>query len=104
VVSLSPSTLSFGKVAVATTSSSQIITLTNVGSTPLNISSIEMNGTDFGDFSQFNTCGTSLGAHASCTMNVKFTPAVLGKRSAFININDDGGASPQRVNLSGTGT
>ena len=104
VVSLSPSTLSFGKVAVATTSSSQIITLTNVGSTPLNISSIEMNGTDFGDFSQVNTCGTSLGAHASCTMNVKFTPAVLGKRSAFININDDGGASPQRVNLSGTGT
>jgi len=104
VVSLSPSTLSFGKVAVATTSSSQIITLTNVGSTPLNIGSIEMNGTSFGEFSQVNTCGTSLVAHTSCTISVKFTPAAVGKRSAFILLNDDGGASPQRVNLSGTGT
>ena len=105
VVSLSPSTLSFGKVAVATTSSSQIITLTNVGSTPLNISSIEMNGTDFGDFSQVDDMRykprRSRKLHDECKVHP------CGPRKAlfaFININDDGGASPQRVNLSGTGT
>jgi hypothetical protein len=33
-----------------------------------------------------------------------FKPTAKGSRSATVNISDDGGGSPQQVNLAGTGT
>jgi hypothetical protein len=104
VVSLSPSKLAFGDQTVATTSPPQTVTLTNVGGAQLNFSGISITGTNVGDFSQTNTCGTSIAAKASCKITVKFKPTTTGKRMAAVSISDDGGGTPQKVYLTGTGT
>lgn len=104
VVSLSTTKLFFGMHAVGTTSVPQTVTLTNVGSTQLTISGISITGLDRDDFSETNTCGTSVASHASCKITVTFKPTATGTRLAAVSISDDGGGSPQRVGLSGTGT
>jgi len=64
IVSLSPSTLTFPTTSVGTTASSQNITLSNAGNATLNITGILITGTNPADFTQTNTCGTSLAASA----------------------------------------
>src|SRR5437667_7712622 len=71
--------------------------------TTLSIIGIGITGTNAGNFAQTHTCGTSLVAGASCSISVTFKPTALGTRTATLNISDNGGGSPQRVSLSGTG-
>ena len=104
IVSLSPSTLSFGNVSVGIASAPQTITLTNVGASTLKVTGVSITGTNAGDFSQTNTCGSSVAAKASCTITVTFKPTAIGSRRATLNVSDNGGASPQTIALSGTGT
>jgi hypothetical protein len=103
-VKLVPTSLSFGSQKVGTTSAPKSVTMTNVGTTVLTISGISLTGTNAGDFSQTHTCGGTLGAGASCTISVTFHPSATGARSAALSISDNGGGSPQKVPLSGTGT
>jgi len=56
------------------------------------------------DFSQANTCGTSLPSGASCFIYVTFRPTAKGYRKATLGIKDNGGGSPQQVSLEGYGT
>jgi probable HAF family extracellular repeat protein len=101
---LSPTSLSFGTVAIGTTSPAKTVTLTNVGATALTISGIAMTGADAGDFAQTHNCGTSLAAGASCSISVLFKPTASGARSAALSVTDNAGGSPQHVALGGTGT
>jgi hypothetical protein len=78
--------------------------LTNKGKTSLSISQIAITGKDAADFKQTNNCGSSVPAGGSCKISVTFDPTAKGNRSAAVSISDDGGASPQRVSLAGTGT
>jgi hypothetical protein len=103
-VKLTPKILTFPVELVGASSSAEQVTLKNEGSTALTLTGISILGPDGGDFHQTNTCGTSVGAGASCTISVTFTPAAQGKRTASISISDNGGGSPQTVALSGTGT
>jgi hypothetical protein len=106
VVSLSPTSLSFGNQQVNTTSAVRAVTLTNSGNAALTINSIGLNGSNSGDFRQQNTCPSSsstLAAGASCTINVTFTPSAESSRSASLTITDNASGSPQSVALSGTG-
>ena len=103
-ISLSPATLSFGAQKAKTTSSAQTITLSNTGSAILSITGITITGTNPGDFSQTNTCGTSVAVGGSCTISVKFTPKVTGARSASLSIKDNAAGSPQTAALNGSGT
>jgi probable HAF family extracellular repeat protein len=100
---LSPTSLSFGSVGLRATSLPKTITLTNVGTTTLSITGISISGPNAGDFAQSHTCGSSLVAGASCTLRVTFTPAVLGARTATLNVTDNAAGSPQKVALSGVG-
>lgn len=104
-VKLSATSLGFGSLAVGQTSTKSV-TLTNFGSAAMNILSpgIVITGTAAGDYSQTNNCGSSVGAGQTCTINVTFKPTKKGSRPAALNINDDGGPSPQKVTLTGTGT
>ncbi len=104
VVNLSPKTLRFGNQPVGTASAPKTVTLTNTGSATLNFTGISIAGSDAGDFAQTNTCGTGIGGGASCTITVTFKPTATGTRTAAVSISDDGGGSPQRVSLNGTGT
>jgi hypothetical protein len=100
---LAPAGLNFGNVAVASTSVTQKLTLTNNRSTAISISGIVVGGTNPGDFVKSSTCGSSLAAFASCTISVQFKPAALGARSAKVTVTDSASNSRQGASLAGTG-
>ncbi|WP_027345466.1 choice-of-anchor D domain-containing protein [Hamadaea tsunoensis] len=95
-ITISPNPVAFGSVATGS-SANQAVTVTNGGSAAAAISSIATTG----DFSQTNTCGSSLAAGASCTVTVKFTPTAAGARSGNLTITAAG--ITNTVPLSGTG-
>jgi hypothetical protein len=104
-VSLSPGSLDFGSQMVGTESSPKLVKMTNNGKTILTISDIGITGMDNSDFSiSSKTCGGSLKAGASCSLDVTFKPTAKGTRSADLSISDNGGGSPQIVSLTGDGT
>ena len=103
-VRLSATSLNFANEMVGKISQPQIVVLTNIGSTPLTITSIKTNGADPGDFSVSNTCGGSIRAGDSCNIVVRFIPTQTGPRMAAVGITDNGGGSPQKIKLRGTGT
>lgn len=100
-VSVLPLSLTFGPQAIGTTSSPQMVTLTNTGMVTLTISSIGITGANASDFAQTNTCGPTLAPNDNCQVSVTFTPAAAGSRSAAVSITDDAPGSPQTVGLVG---
>jgi hypothetical protein len=103
-VQLTPATVMFGNQPTGTTSLAKTITLSNKSHAAVGITSITITGANAADFTQTNTCGTSVASGASCFIKVKFTPAAKGARSASVSVSDNGGGSPQKVALAGTGT
>jgi len=81
---LSPQTLTFAAQASGTTSSPQIVNLTNTGGAAMTLSGISVSGTNAGDFSQANNCGTQVAAAANCQISVTFTPSGIGARNASL--------------------
>ena len=57
------------------------MTLTNTGSTALDITSLSVSG----DFAQSNACGSSLAPGKSCTISVTFKPTAIGTRSGSLS-------------------
>jgi hypothetical protein len=102
-VLLAPTNLNFGKVTVGMSSSPQSITFTNTSKRAMTIRSVTIIGMNSTDFSQTNTCGTSVAGGASCSISVTFKPTATGTRRGSVSIADTGGASPQTVSLVGTG-
>ena len=98
-----PASLDFGDQALGT-SSSQTVTLTNHGSKPVTFYNFNITGTNAHDFVHSHSCPYVLGPGSSCTVSVTFTPTAVGSRTATMNVYSTGGASPEIVNLSGTGT
>ena len=99
---LSNTSRSFGNVAVGSTSAASTITLRNTSTTlPLAVSNIATSG----DFSQTNTCGTSLAPSTSCTISITFTASLVNNpqvASLIVSDNAQGGA--QSVALYGVAT
>jgi hypothetical protein len=95
--------VNFGNQRVGTTSPPHTVTLTNVGDTPLNIRGIAILGANFGDFVETTTCGSSVPAHTSCEIDVRFAPSATGPRGASLKVRDDGGGGTQDINLRGAG-
>jgi parallel beta-helix repeat protein len=102
VVSLSPPSMVFPPQIVGTMSTPQTVTLSNVGSAALTISSITPTG-DFALAKLGHGCGPSLNVGANCTISVSFVPSAYGSRSGAIIISDNAASSPQSVSLGGTG-
>jgi hypothetical protein len=100
--SVSPTSLAFGSVQMSTTSSPQLATVTNSASAVLPITNITITGTNASQFSQTNTCGTSVSAGSSCTISAVFAPTSTGSKSATLSVNGGSGAGALSVTLSGT--
>jgi hypothetical protein len=96
----SPSSIAFGNQTVGTASSAHAVTVTNSGSSAATVSSIAASSA----FAQTNTCGTSIAAGASCTVNVTFTPTAAGAISGTVTITSNATNNPTVITLSGTGT
>jgi probable HAF family extracellular repeat protein len=102
---LSSTSLTFGAVGIGATSLAQFVTLSNVGTATMTISSIAITGANAGDFAQTHTCGSSLaGGGAGCSIRVTFKPTASGTRTAMLSVTDSAAGSPQRVSLAGFGT
>ncbi len=102
-VKLAPAKLAFGNQKVNIQSAPQTVTVSNNGGAPLSLTQIYVGGTNWRDFSETNTCPSSLNAQASCTVSVTFDPTRTGNRTAVLGFADNGGGSPQTLPLSGTG-
>ena len=100
LLTVTPTSLSFGNQVIYETSVAKTVTLTNSGTGTVNISSIAPSGS-FAISAQ--TCGTTLAAGAKCTVKVNFTPTVLGALTGALTFIDNAPNSPQTVPLSGTG-
>ena len=97
---IAPTSLQFSSQAVGSPSAAQSIALSNQGTGPLAISGISVTG----DFSETETCGTSVAAGSSCSISVVFAPQTAGARNGRVTVNDNTVNSPQIIALTGTGT
>ena len=107
-VTANPTSLTFGSQAQGTTSASQPVVITNVGTSTVTITSI-VPSTNFGET---NTCPATLtaggGTGSNCTVNVTFTPTATGALTGTVTVTytSAGSATPQTttITLTGTGT
>ena len=97
-IGVSPYSLSIGSAMGS--SGTQSVTLTNVSSSTVALSAFTLTPSEF---TQTNDCNGSLAPAATCTVNVTFTPSVLGTVNGSLTINFSGQGSPQIVPLTGTG-
>jgi hypothetical protein len=67
------------------------------------ITSITLPGANASQFSQINTCGTSVAASTSCAITVVFRPTSTGAKTATIRTVVGGGAGTKTASLTGTG-
>ena len=102
-VSFSPIALSFGSQTTGTSSAAQSVRLSNNGTAALTGIAISLAGASPGDYSQTNSCGTTLATGSSCTISAIFKPTATGSRTATVSVADNATGSPQTVPLSGTG-
>ena len=101
---IAPGKLQFPTERVGALSQPRAIHLTNVGSSTITFDHpVGVFGAENQDFPQTNDCGLSLAANASCTVTITFAPQHKGTRSAYVEMEDNGGDSPQYIPLSGIG-
>ncbi len=101
--SFSPSSWNFGTVKIGH-SSTKNVTLTNTGTTALDITSISITGANRGNYSQSNACPSSLAPGSDCIIAVTFTPTATGTRYASLTVVDNAAFSTQNVALTGKGS
>jgi len=103
LATLSTTSLSFGSQTLHITSASQPVTLTNTGTASLTGIVISVTGTNNADFAPTTNCTATLTVSSMCTINVTFTPSVVGAESAALEFSDNAANTPQLVQLGGTG-
>jgi len=89
--------LAFQTDAVGNPSDPQTVTVTNPTSKPARIASVTATGT----YQLENTCGPSLPAVASCTVQIRFVPTARGDRTGALTISDGTSAGRYQVYLTG---
>jgi Right handed beta helix region/Abnormal spindle-like microcephaly-assoc'd, ASPM-SPD-2-Hydin len=98
-LTLSTYNLRFASQNVGTTSGAKTITLSNHGTTAVNISLIATGS----EFSQTSTCGATLAAGASCQVSIKFSPLGSGIRTSVLGVVTGGSLNPLTAVLTGAG-
>jgi Bacterial Ig-like domain (group 2)/Divergent InlB B-repeat domain len=107
-VTANPTSLAFGNQAQGTTSTSQPVVITNVGTATVTITNI-VASTNFGET---NTCPTTLtaggGTGSTCSVFATFTPTATGALTGTVTVTytNAGSTTPQTttITLTGTGT
>ena len=94
--------LNFPATEANTTSAGMAFTITNTGTTSINLTSFTFSITTFSTSS--NTCGATLGAGKKCTVTVVFTPNAAQYFTGTLTVVDNDPTAAQLVTLTGTGT
>ncbi len=99
-VSATPTSINFGGYAIGTTSSPQIVTVTNSGGLALaNLSAAITSGFAIAA----NQCPAILAAGAACPLSLTFSPGAAGSVSGTLTLSADNLAKPLTVALTGSG-
>ena len=101
-IALSPNPVNYGTVVVGQ-SSTMAVTVTNVGTATVSLTSFTITGATTDYSITNNTCGSTLNAGAHCSISVKFAPTVKGKRNGQLNVFNNGGGSNSPDKLVGVG-
>ncbi len=105
LVALSAMELKFGTQALGTSSSPQMVVLTNIGQADLSIASIGITGGNSGDFVETTNCPMPpavLPAGSSCAIRLIFHPRTSATElTAALTISDNASGSPRNVTLRG---
>jgi hypothetical protein len=92
---------------VGSTSSTQTLTVTNIGNAALiyGAGAVVITGTNASDFSIVadNCSNQSVAASGTCTVTYSFTPTIYGNRTANIVLTDNDRNSPHSVSLTALG-
>jgi hypothetical protein len=99
---LSVTTVSFGSIAINTSSAPKLVILSNTLTVPLTINSIATSG-DFAETSKCPIAPQTLAAGATCQIQVTFAPTALTTETGSLEVNDNASTSPQAAQLSGVG-
>jgi hypothetical protein len=103
ILTLNPTSISFGSVTVGQTSPVLTTTLTNTGNASLTITNDSISAGDF-NWGGKGTCNyNTLTPGASCTYSAKFTPTATGTRTGTIMIYSTASDSTVTLPLSGIG-
>jgi hypothetical protein len=104
-LSITPAGLSFPSQKIGTTSGPMALTLTNIGDTTVNVTSVLLSGFNGAEFSYTYTGPFSIAPNGGThVINVSFSPSGSGLRSATMIINSNAPTTPNMVSISGTGT
>jgi len=104
-LAVSQTIISYGTYKVGTSSPTQVSVVTNIGASPITISSVgfTFNAPD-PSFTLANGCGATLPPGTSCTLGLTFTPQKKGALSAKVQIIYSGTVgNPQYIELAGSG-
>jgi hypothetical protein len=100
--SLSPSQLHFDVHAVGTTSSVQLVTMTNIGTAALPVTTITSDASEFALVN--DACsGQSIPIGGTCLFGVQFSPTQAGAQSGHLEVLSAAGTSPDHIAVTGTG-
>jgi hypothetical protein len=100
LATVSPSFLDFGAVTPGTTSGSKIITITNSGNGPLDVTAATV-GSPFDIVG--SVCGAALSRLQDCTIPVAFSPTTAGTHNGQVVIQEDAFNSKPVVTVTGIG-
>ena len=96
-------TVNFGNRPIGTTAGPIAVNLTNLGTGPINITSIGYANPEFSQYLPSSTCGTSIAGLSTCKVFSIFVPSAPGPRTGSFNVFDSDPSSPTTVNLTGGG-
>jgi hypothetical protein len=100
----SASTVSFGSQPVGATSNPLPVTLINLGTAPIAITSISYSNAEFSQYLPSSTCGPSLPGLGSCQVSSVFVSTGPGTQNGTLSVFDSDPSSPTTVSLSGVGS
>ena len=102
ILAVAPTSLAFGNQVVGTSSATQTLTLSNSGGATSTTIAVAVAA----PFARSGgSCGTSLAAGASCTINVLFSPTSVGAATGTATVTSGNATvSGSPVALTGTGT
>jgi hypothetical protein len=93
--------LTLSSTTVGSTSTAKTVALTNTGNAMVSIMNIGITGANSADFSQTNTCTSTLAPGNGCAVSVTFTPTAGGTRRAMLTIADSVPGNTPLINVSG---
>jgi len=100
-VAASPTSLNFGSISMGSSSTAQVVTVSNSGTALLKVNSITVDNSAF--VLSTPVLPLSVAPAQSFQISVKFTPSTTSSESGWLSISSNTSASPDSLALSGKG-